>query len=118
VAVPLWLTAKGELPSVVTRNDKGRSTLVDAGFQLKGQLFPINRGNGSDYINLARLINKSGTGILQQLTPVEDEVFLHGKEVLLTVRKNGRAGKETTDFYHWVDQYLTEQYHQRFNISL
>lgn len=118
VAVPLWLTAKGELPSVVTRNDKGRSTLVDAGFQLKGQLFPINRGNGSDYINLARLINKSGTGILQQLTPVEDEVFLHGKEVLQTVRKNGRAGKETTDFYYWVDQYLTEQYHQRFNISL
>jgi len=118
VAIPVWITKQNELPTVITRNAKGRSTLVDAGFELKKQLFPLERGNGSDYINLARLVNHAGTGILQQIEPVESEIFRRGSEVLQAVRKNGSAGKETTEFYRWVDQYLREQYHQRFNIEL
>ena len=118
VAIPVWITKQNELPAVITRNTKGRSTLVDAGFQLKKQLFPLKRGNGSDYINVARLINHAGTGILQQIEPIETEVFRHGEEVLKIVRRNGVAGKETTEFYRWVDQYLHEQYHQRFNIDI
>jgi len=118
VAIPVWIAEPDVLPTVITRNKDGRATLVDAGFMLKRQLFPLERGNGADYINLARLINHAGTGILQQIMPVEDEVFLHGKSVFETIRKNGKAGRETTDFYRWVDQYLTEQYQQRFNIKL
>ena len=118
VAIPVWITKQNELPTVITRNAKGRSTLVDAGFELKKQLFPLERGNGSDYINLARLVNHAGTGILQQIEPVESEIFRRGSEVLQAVRKNGSAGRETTEFYRWVDQYLREQYHQRFNIEL
>lgn len=119
VAIPLWLQPKGDLPQVVTRRgDKGRSTLVDAGFALKRQLFPIERGNGSDYLNLARLINRQGTGILQQLQPVEDEIFRRAQPVIATLRKNGRAARETTDFYQWLDDYLRQQYAQRFNLTL
>lgn len=118
VAIPLWITPNEELPAIVTRNDKGRSTLVDAGFALKKQLFPLERGNGSDYINVARLINRQGTGILQQLLPVEDEIFRRAQDTIETLRKNGKAGKETTAFYRWVDQYVSEQYKNRFNIDL
>lgn len=118
VAIPVWITPKGELPTVITRNAEGRSTLVDAGFQLKKQLFPLQRGNVSDYINIARLINRAGTGILQQLEPVEDEVFRRAKPVLETVRKNGHAGRETADFYQWVDTYLRQQYQERFQLVL
>lgn len=118
VAIPLWITDKGELPSVVTRGKDGRAWLVDAGFQLKDQLFPIKRGNGIDYINLARLINKRGTGILQLTVPIEDEIFRRGKEVLQTVRSNGKVGRETTEFYFWANQYIKEQYNKRFNITL
>lgn len=118
IAIPVWITKQNELPAVITRNAKGRATLVDAGFELKKQLFPIERGNGADYINVARLINHAGTGILQQIEPIETEIFRRGLETLQTVRRNGSSGKETIDFYRWVDQYLREQYHQRFNIEL
>lgn len=118
VAVPLWLTADNKLPRVITRNGEGRSTLVDAGFELKRQLFPRQRGNGTEYINVARLVNRAGTGIMQQLEPVEDELFRKGSETLQTVRRNGRAGKETIAFYEWVDRYLAEQYEQRFGLKL
>lgn len=115
-AIPLWITSDNDLPQIVTRNSTGHATLVDAGFKLKDQLFPIKRGNGADYINLARLINHAGTGILQQIEPIEDEIFYRAKKVIETLRKNGRAGSETTEFYQWVDQYVNEQYKQRFNI--
>lgn len=118
VAVPVWITQKNELPAIITRNAYGRSTLVDAGFELKMQLFPLERGNGSDYINVARLVNRAGTGILQQIEPIEEEIFRHVKPILETIRKNGRAGKETTEFYKWVDQYVREQYQARFHIRL
>ena len=118
VAIPLWLTPKNELPQVVTRNADSRSTLVDAGMLLKQQLFPRQRGNKGDYINLARLINRSGTGILQQLQPVEAEIFRHAKEAITTLRKNGKAGHESTLFYQWVDQYIREQYQARFGLTL
>ena len=115
-AIPLWITPHGELPQIVTRNSQGHATLVDAGFQLKDQLFPIKRGNGADYINLARLINHAGTGILQQIEPIEDEIFSRAKQVIDTLRKNGKAGRETTEFYRWVDQYISEQYEKRFHL--
>lgn len=114
--IPLWITPHGELPQIVTRNSQGHATLVDVGFQLKDQLFPIKRGNGADYINLARLINHAGTGILQQIEPIEDEIFSRGKQVIETMRKNGKAGRETTEFYRWVDQYVSEQYEKRFHL--
>lgn len=116
-AIPLWITADGKLPQIVIRNSEGHATLVDAGFLLKDQLFPIKRGNGADYINLARLINHAGTGILQQITPIEDEIFSKGARVIETLRKNGKAGKETTEFYQWIDQYVSEEY-QKIFVSL
>ncbi len=118
VAIPLWITPKGELPKVVTRNGEGHATLVDAGFVLKKQLFPIERGNGADYINLARLINHAGTGILQQIEPIETEIFRKAQPVIETIRKNNRAGRETTEFYQWVDKYIREQYQQRFGLTV
>ena len=116
-AIPLWITADGKLPQIVTRNNEGHATLVDAGFLLKDQLFPIKRGNGADYINLARLINHAGTGILQQITPIEDAIFSKAAQVIETLRKNGKAGKETTEFYQWIDQYVSAEY-QKIIVTL
>lgn len=118
VAIPLWITPKNELPALVTRNGEGRAALVDAGFELKKQLFPMERGNGRDYINLARLVNRSGTGVLQQIEPIETEIFRRAEPVIETLRKKGQAGRETAEFYQWVDQYIREQYQQRLGVVL
>lgn len=118
VAVPLLITDNGDMPKVITRNHNGRSSLVDAGFKLKKQLFPLTRGNGKEYINVAKLINKSGTGIVQKLRPVETAIFEKAKQVIEETRKNGKAGKETVSFYQWVDLYLNEQYSALFNLKL
>ena len=113
VAIPLWITPDGKLPDVVTHQEPGQQApLVTASFELKHQLFPIERGNGQDYINLARLINRSGSGILQQIEPIESEIFRRSK----TIRQNRASLKDISDFYRWVEQYIKEQYYQRFNV--
>ena len=117
-AIPLWITADGKLPQIVTRNSQGHATLVDAGFELKKQLFPIERGNGTDYINLAKLINHAGTGILQKIEPIETEIFARSEQTLNALRENGPTAKETAEFYHWIDIFLKEQYKRKFGIEL
>ena len=117
-AIPLWITADGKLPQIVTRNSQGHATLVDAGFELKKQLFPIERGNGTDYINLAKLINHAGTGILQKIEPIETEIFARSEQALNALRGNGPTAKETAEFYHWIDIFLKEQYKRKFGIEL
>ena len=107
VAIPLWITNDGKLPSVVTHQHPGQQApLVTISFELKRQLFPIERGNGQDYINLARLINRSGTGILQLIEPIEDEIFRRSKNI----RQSRTTQKDISDFYRWVEQYVKVQY--------
>ena len=107
VAIPLWITADGKLPNVVTHQQPGQQApLVTISFELKRQLFPIERGNGQDYINLSRLINRSGTGILQLIEPIEDEIFCRSKNI----RQSRAPQKDISDFYRWVEQYVKEQY--------
>ena len=114
VAIPLWITADGKLPNVVTHQKPGQQApLVTASFELKRQLFPIERGNGQDYINLARLINRSGTGIIQQIEPIETEIFYRSR----AIRQSNTPNKDISEFYRWVEQYVREQYSQRFSIT-
>ena len=114
VAIPLWITTDGKLPNVVTHQKPGQQApLVTASFELKRQLFPIERGNGQDYINLARLINRSGTGIIQQIEPIETEIFYRSR----AIRKSNTPNKDISEFYRWVEQYVREQYSQRFSIT-
>ncbi len=116
VAVPLCILPSGKLPSVVTRGKKAETApLVAWGFALKKKIFPLDRSNGHDYIDVAALINKSGTGILQKLQPVEKELLDRGSAVVETSRKN----KKWTDmdaYYDWVDQFVTEQYQNLFDL--
>lgn len=114
VAIPLWITTDGKLPNVVTHQRPGQQApLVTASFELKRQLFPIERGNGQDYINLARLINRSGTGIIQKIEPIETEIFYRSR----AIRQSNTPNKDISEYYRWVEQYVREQYSQRFSIT-
>lgn len=112
VAVPLCITPSGKIPSVVTRNGKPENApLVAWAFELKKRFFPLDRGNGHDYINIAPLINKAGTGVLQRILPIEKTVLDRGEAVIDKARQAGKwNAAEMDEYYTWVDQYLTQQY--------
>ncbi len=117
VAVPVWVSAGRDLPAVVSMKDDMHSPLCDAAMQLKGQLFPISRGNGNKYINVAALINADKTGILQRLEPVENEIFRKTAEMttVLSGKKTDKAIIQ--EHYKWIDSYIIRSYKEIFDIE-
>ena len=118
VAIPVWLLPCHSLPEVITYGKEGGSTLCRAGLKLKEQLFPLKRGNTERYINVAMLINKSGTGILQQLRPLEKRLVSEAEKVLDEARKAGVATNSMKEYYNKVDREVRTFYASAFNIKL
>jgi uncharacterized lipoprotein NlpE involved in copper resistance len=118
VAVPVWVSAGKNIPWVVSMKEDIHAPLCDAAMELKGQLFPISRGNGNKYINVAALINADNTGILQRLEPVENEIFKKTIE-MMTAMTGKKPDKEMIqEHYKWVDSYIIQSYKEIFGIEI
>lgn len=111
VAVPTRVAAGPNLPNILTADETGNAPLCDWALALKRRCFPIQRGSGKKYLNLSAVINRLGTGVLQQLHPVEDRIFSEFESVVASSdmrdEENNRAFQK---FYEWVDEFLTAEY--------
>ena len=117
VAIPLLITPSGKLPSVVLRGDDGGSKLCHYGFKLKERLFPLRTKSRENYIDIAQLINKKGTGILQVIKPIEDEVVSQGESIIQMIRESkSYPVKDIDSYYKWVDEYIVEEYKEKFGL--
>ncbi|MEZ4997438.1 MAG: hypothetical protein R2758_08260 [Bacteroidales bacterium] len=95
VAVPaVWVSARKKMPAVVSMKDDMHAPLCDAAMSLKRLLFPITRGSGGKYMNVALLLNGENTGIMQKLGPVENEIFRKTAEMTAAMPPEEAAGKE------------------------
>ena len=95
-----------------------KSSITLAGLSLKERLFPQKRGNGHDYIDLAALINRQGTGILQQLELVEDEIIKRAKPLIHQMHRNGQSFEAWDSFYQWVDGIVRSEYQTRLGVLI
>lgn len=117
IAMPLALLPSGKLPTLVSHDGNGHSRLCEMGLQLKSRVFTLKKGNNTAfYGNLAPLINKKGTGILQQLLLIEEDVMRHGEEAVASLRK-AKDPKTMEAYYDWVDGFITEQYKSKFGVE-
>ena len=112
VAIPLLFEADVELPSIVQRDETGKAWLCTKSIEQKQKVFSLKRGNTRNYIDLSKLINASGTGILQRTEQLEKEVLLRGLKVVEKVRKGKSVTVALRDYYQWVDEYIKTHYPQ------
>ena len=112
-AIPLVISPSGKLPSVVTRKDKPETApLVAWAFREKAKVFSLTRGNWKDYIDIAPLINRAGTGILQRLLPMEKEILDRGEQVVQQSRTSNQWDEKALKaYYDWVDEFTSDFYH-------
>jgi hypothetical protein len=119
VAVPVWVSAGKTLPSVVSMKDNMHAPLCDAAMSLKRQVFPITRGSGGKYMNLAMLLNGEKTGFLQKLAPVENEIFRKTAEMMAAMPPKGKPQKEKiVEHYKWLDSYIIQSYKELFGTEV
>ena len=117
VAIPVWITSSLNLPEILVADRTQQAKLNEWSLTLKKRLFPIERGEGSDYINLAALISKDNKGILQNILPIEKQIINHANINLIKWRSQPAiSDKEIITFYNWIDRFVTQSYHDTFNI--
>ncbi len=118
VAVPVWVSAGKNLPWVISMKENTHSPLCDAAMMLKNRLFPITRGSGFKYMNVAALINADNTGIMQRLTPVENEIFRKTSELMALMPSGKVQNEKIREHYKWLDTYIIQSYKELFGIEI
>ena len=116
VAYPVWFNEEHRLPTLLKADKSGNAPLCNKALKLKDQCFPVKRGHGEDYVNLPALLNSNGTGIMQQLAPLEDMVFAEAEKNLAEWRKSIPDGSAIRGFYDFLDSKISESYRNLFGL--
>lgn len=118
MAVPVWVSAGKNLPWVVSMKDNMHAPLCDAAMTLKSRLFPVTRGSGNKYINMAALMNEEKTGIMQKLEPVENEIFRKTEAMLASIPAGKIQKEKIVEHYKWIDSFIVQSYKEIFGIEV
>jgi hypothetical protein len=119
VALPAWVAAAPLLPSILAADQSGQAPLCQLALQLKKKCFPISRGSGYRYIDLAALINREGSGILQKLPEIENTLLKMSGRYLAEWRKAGKIDKnEVQDLYQTISDLVLNKYKEFFGQEL
>lgn len=111
VAIPLWVKAQENLPSVVIAAKNSDNSLVcDYAVALKNKTFSIKRGNGSKYMYFNLIHNSKRTGYMQELAYVESEIAKLFTEPIERWRREGLNLKELIKLNEKTDEIVKEGY--------
>lgn len=117
VAMPVWVKMENELPSLLAASEKsGKAPMCEKAMALRGRVYPIHRGNGQKYLNWNLLYNDGQTGIMQQLQPVEDEVFAMFGKKQPEWEKNGLNKEEVRQLYKQASDLIEKTYREKFGL--
>ncbi|MDE6809322.1 MAG: C45 family peptidase [Muribaculaceae bacterium] len=119
--VPLWVAgAENKLPKVVfSETEKGaKSSLCDAGNQLRNSIYNYKRGNLVDnYFNWERLFNNSGNGYMQLTEAYENGLFKGIYRQVEQIQASPDV-KAIYRLYDEIDSSVIEHYRDAFDIEL
>jgi hypothetical protein len=110
LALPVWVKGGKNLPEVLMADTDHNCELNQLAMELKDRCYPIKRSAGYKYLNVSELINREGTGIIQQLELVEKDIFSETNEKLKNWHLNGTNKKEIEAYYQWLDQITRDTY--------
>ena len=106
VTIPLWLNSNKTFPKVLTSDSKQVTPMDEWASAIKKKLFPIQKGEGSDYIHVPTLLV-----IKPKLISIENEIIQRCELILNEWRNKDKINeKELTNFYSWIDTYIHEKY--------
>lgn len=110
IAVPLWVKEGADaLPAIVCKDESvSAAPLSHYSLTLRNEVFSLHKGMGTDrYLHWQLLWNRQGTGYMQRLAPIEEEVFRRTEPLLEKWRSQGKINaKEMNRFYRELQDYL------------
>ena len=111
VAIPLWVRGGKNIPYILKNNNEiGNSPLNEAAMEWKNKSYPLTRSDGYHYLKLDELINADNTGFIQQIEPIENEIFDETEEKLIKWREAAPSTSEIEGFYSWLNKKASDFY--------
>ena len=77
---PVWVGDDGVPVELTGTTADNHSVQCDKVNKRKAEVFPVERGNGKQYLNLSKLFNNEGTGYCQVLTLKNRQAYKRGYE--------------------------------------
>ena len=111
VAVPLWACAESA-PEICSGS--ATSVLNDFSRKLVSFLYPDQRGHMYQYLNVSRLLDYGGEGVLKNLFKIENHVFLKTTEKLRAWEKQRPSPYELRDFQEKIAAWIYESLKKAF----
>jgi len=118
VAVPVWVKAGEEIPSVLVKSKNAdlavpasmNAFACDRAVALKYETFSVTRGNGGRYMYFPLIYNSAGNGYMQQLKKFEDEIFDISLPKIEKWRKEGLSTDEIKELNKKTNSLVLEAY--------
>ncbi len=111
VAVPMFMKAGANQPSWMTPDAESKNAeMCDLALELKKDIFPVKRGNGEYYMNFRKIYNSEGTGYMQQLRPLENEIFKKTDKFVEENRNKAFNKSAYDDFYNDLHERIKTVY--------
>ncbi len=111
LAVPLWV--KNNLPAMVSYDAELKASPLSAASMKMAdeKVFHYKQGGGtSHYLHWENLYNLQGTGIMQRLMPIEEEIYRQTLPIQQKWYKQGKIdSKELDALYERIGEYLISE---------
>ena len=116
VVIPIWMDKDVDLPQMVTyQEDIEDSPICHMALQLKKRAYSYTWGYSSKYyVNINAIVNADGTGLIQVLDPLEDQIFEKSYQLLRKWRADKINKAEMKQFYQWIDKAIPDFYSEHF----
>lgn len=111
VAVPAWPALATVLPACAVAPRGGQEAELSQ-WALKGlaKVYPVRRGSGQRYMDLAAYRNTIDGGIAPRVERMEREVEARCRQMEMGWNGKGPVRGDVEKFYGWLDAYLREGY--------
>ncbi|MFQ6108094.1 MAG: carcinine hydrolase/isopenicillin-N N-acyltransferase family protein [Candidatus Aminicenantales bacterium] len=111
VALPLWAHA-GVVPEVL--DGAGTSALNDLSRALGSFLYPDRRGHMVQYLNVSRLLQYGGQGVLHKLYGIENQIFTRTRARLKQWKDQKPSKEEMASFEEKMAKWAFESLRNAF----
>ncbi len=111
--VPVWVKYAEAVPSIWIARGAEPAQVNDVSLKIKARCFPLKTSEGKYYLDLAKVLNRQGTGTVQQLRDTDEKILGLGHQAVESFRKKMPSVSDVRVLYAGVEK-LVVAYFSRF----
>lgn len=110
--VPVWVRYTEAIPSIWVSKGNEPAPVNDASLKLKARCFPLKTSEGKYYMDLAKVMNRQGTGTVQQLRDTDRKIVRLGHQAVESYRKKMPSVSDVRLLYAGVEKLVLAYFNQ------